>query len=144
MKRIFVDTNVFLEAILNRDYSNQAKQLFQDIDSGKLEAVTSVGSFYTITYYAELALKKKGIDQEKRMSVLRQILNSILNRVVIVYSDNSILMNGVNDNNFNDLEDSYQYHLAISAKCDSLVTLNTKDFPLSNDTLRIINLKDFT
>lgn len=143
MKRVFLDTNVFLEAILNREYSLQAKQLFVVIDAGKVNAFTSVGSFYTITYYTELALKKKNFTPEKRISVLRQILNSILNRVVIVYSDNNILREGVNDDNFTDLEDSYQYQLAKSSNCDYLVTLNTKDFPVSNEIPEVVNLKDF-
>ena len=38
------------------------------------------------------------------------------------------LKQGINDMAFDDVEDSFQYQCAVQNKCDSLVTINLRDF----------------
>ena len=43
---------------------------------------------------------------------------------------------GINDMAFDDVEDSFQYQCALQNKCDTLITINLRDY-LSADTSKV-------
>lgn len=108
----------------------------------KIEGFINSGSFNNITYIAELQLKKNGMGKMERIATLRLILNETLDHLSIVSQDNDDFLEGINNAEFSDLEDSYQYQAFNKANCDYLVTINTQDFPCNTDK-RIIHLTDF-
>ncbi|MBO7440807.1 MAG: hypothetical protein J6U21_14135 [Bacteroidales bacterium] len=59
---------------------------------------------------------------------LRSTLNTILSIVTSVGITHKRLVQGGNDANFDDIEDSFQYQSALQSKCDALVTINLRDF----------------
>jgi hypothetical protein len=90
--------------------------------------------------------------QFKRMSIfrpeqtlrLRETLNTILDLVTLGNINHKHLVTGVNDDLFDDIEDSFQYQCAIQNKCDAFVTINLKDFNTSVCTnIDVYSPKDF-
>lgn len=55
---------------------------------------------------------------------------------------NEDLHEGVSNNDFDDIEDSYQYQAFLKSDCEYLVTINVQDFPCHKDR-RIVHLTDF-
>ena len=83
-------------------------------------------------------------DSETRIEKLREILSSILQYFNIAELTSNKLSASVKDHAFSDLEDSYQYRAAITAKCDFLITDNINDFKNADMTkIRIVSPKDF-
>ena len=54
---------------------------------------------------------------------------------VAQYTDNLLLV-GINDQAFDDVEDSFQYQCALQNKCDALITINLRDYR-SADTSKL-------
>lgn len=131
--KIFLDTNVVIDHITQRAlYPSQ--KLFKAIEENQIKAVISVGSMYTITYYTEIFLKKKGFTRPVLTEYLRGILDSLIQIVEFAPTDKSAIANGISDLQFDDIEDSYQYQSALSSGCDFLLTRNIKDFQRYDNT----------
>lgn len=89
----------------------------------------SFGSFYTITYLTERYLKtESSLSKEDRIARLRYILNGILGTFKLADQFTGSIKDGVNDPFFDDLEDSYQAHVAMDMGCDVLLTVNDRHF----------------
>lgn len=71
----------------------------------------------------------------ERVDLVRSVLSQILDFTTIVGIDNEALRHSVNNRAFTDLEDCFQYQVALNCGCDMLVTLNTKDFKGVNPSL---------
>lgn len=126
--KIFLDTNVILEYLEARGNYQHVKQIFNDIEDGKLDAYISTGSIYTLTYLILSALKRKHIYRPEQVDESRKILNNIIHLIHVIDLSHVSISSAINDIQFTDLEDSYQYHCALEHKCDYFITLNTKDF----------------
>lgn len=127
--RFFIDTNLVTEFLFGRTYANEVAKIFKSVEDGKNSAFISNGSFYTLTYLIDCNLKKQGFANPDRLAKLRDALNKLLNLFQIAELNVADFVKGVNDFNFSDLEDSYQYQAAKKSNCDFLVTINTTDFP---------------
>ena len=143
MENIFLDTNVVMDFLLGRNDRASVQKVFQYVAEGKCKAFISVGSFYTITYLVEYALKKNHIDKNERIDRLRVILHNLLSTVYIAFHTSSSLLNGVDDLRFRDLEDSYQHQAAVAAGCSCIITSNIKDFS-DVDDVNVVLPKDFS
>ena len=81
-------------------------------------------------------LKHNGYSEKTaRIARLREILNGILSTFFIPDSDWAILYKGVNNTLFNDLEDRYQYEVAIKSRCHYLITDNLSHHKNSDQSL---------
>lgn len=127
--KFFIDTNVVLEFLFGRRFANEVGEIFRTIENKENSAYISNGSFYTLTYLIDSNLKRQNFVNPNRLEKLRGSLNALLNLFEIVELNKSDFKDGVNDLEFEDLEDSYQYQSAKKENCDFLVTINTKDFP---------------
>lgn len=134
--RIFCDTNIILEFLQKRVYADEVEKVLDYAESCDAELFISSGSFYTITYITEVHLKKVvNLSADERLDQLRNILLGVLAEFSIVPHSNRTLLNGVVDESFTDLEDSYQAQAARNAACDILLTINEKHFAgLQQDT----------
>ncbi len=126
--KVFLDTNIFLEYFEQRRECQSVSKLFDAIEDGKVKGVVSVGCVYTLAYLVRMELKRQGIYRPEQTIKLRSTLNTILSMVTSVGITHKRLVQGVNDANFDDIEDSFQYQSALQSKCDALVTINLRDF----------------
>jgi len=144
--RIFCDTNIILEFLQKRAYADDVERVLDYASANHAELYISCGSFYTITYITEMFLKKTSVlSKSERLIQLRNILQSILNDFIIAPQSNRILTNGVLDDSFSDLEDSYQAQSAIASSCEVLLTINDKDFVglKDNSTIQVLTPQQF-
>lgn len=142
--KIFLDTNIVMDYLTSRGDTESVNRIFQQIESGIHVAYISIGSFYTITYLMERFLKAKEISDPERTDRLREIMESILAYINIAGHTKEQLLRGIKNAEFQDLEDSYQYEAALSARCDCLITNNIKDFRnLADPLIDIIISIDF-
>ena len=125
--KVFFDTNVVLEYLLNRKCADDVERILYFLCEQEAAKYISCGSFYTLTYLLEIEFKKRGENiAENRIERLRQYLNILLSEYEII--GRLDWEAAVNDQRFSDIEDSYQYQAALSADCDVLLTLNVRDF----------------
>ena len=122
-KRIFIDTNIILDLLGERDpFYEAAAKLASLADKGIISLIVSPISFATVNYFLSKFESPK-IAKEK----LRKL--KILCEISII--DEQIIEKGLNSN-FKDFEDSLQYFSALSSECEIIITRNTKDFQKSS------------
>ena len=142
--KVFIDTNIFAEYIFDREQSASVQKLFQAIKDGKIEAISSTASIYTMTYISEQMLKRKGIHRPELTEQVRKIIDSLLLLVQIRNMEHNDMMAAANDSSFSDIEDAFQYHCALKNLCDFLITINTKDFSQASQELtKVITPNEF-
>jgi len=122
MKRLFIDTNVMLDLLGEREPFYEAIAKIASLaDKGKLNLVVSPISFATVNYFLS-KFETPGIAREK----LRKF--KIISEICIL--DEPIIEKGLNSS-FKDFEDSFQYFSAIASNCMVIFTRNGKDFKKS-------------
>ena len=141
--KLFLDTNILSEYLCNRKHAATVEKILLCVEKGEIEGCVSVGSFYTLTYLIDVELKRgKQLYNPERLILLRNILKRILLQYQLVATTDLLL--AVSDEQFTDLEDSYQYHTALFAQCDFFITLNEKDFRSANQAnIRIMTPEQF-
>ena len=138
MMKVFFDTNVVLEFLQKRAQADMVEKALDIISSNNSTKHISVGSFYTLTYLIERHIRKTTtLSSSDRIQELRTILLGILDDFCITLHDSVTLRSGVENEKFDDLEDSYQAEVAIHSGCDVLLTINTKDFQGMSSDARI-------
>lgn len=140
--KVFVDTNVILDFLFDRDSTQATSTLFEKIENRNLDAYISIGSIYTITYLLEKCFKKNGLDKESRLSKVRECLKLLLANFRIVPISNRELVEALDNISFDDIEDSFQYQIAVISKCEAFLTQNIKDFP-DNGEIKILTPQEF-
>lgn len=130
--KIFIDTNIFLDALLKRDpFKIYAEQLLNLCTEKELTAFTSCVSFINITYFL------KRFDKTDYIKSLQRILSSI----AIIPLDNADFRKAISFD-FADAEDAYQYASALKEKdIKYIITRNISDFKKSS--IPVISAKDF-
>jgi predicted nucleic acid-binding protein len=120
MKKIFLDTNILVDLIADRKpFSKFAIEIFQSVESKKVQLFTSSHSIAT-TYY----LLKKHVDDK----ALRSILLGLFDFLTVIPVDIEVLSKGLRSKQ-KDFEDAVQIFCATSIeKMDCIVTRNIKDF----------------
>lgn len=126
---IFCDTNIIMEYLQQRRFAEQVRQILIYATQNHENLFISFGSFYTITYLTERYLKDdETLTKEARVSLLRHILSGVLGTFKFANQYDDSISDGVNDSLFDDLEDSYQAHVAEDMGCDILLTINKRHF----------------
>jgi|JI10StandDraft_1071094.scaffolds.fasta_scaffold90857_4 predicted nucleic acid-binding protein len=119
MKKVFVDTDVVLDLLLEREpFWQQSAALFTLAHRRAVSVHLSAVTFSTLYYFLR---KYKGAAQARaKLSGLRSIVTVLPTDVMIV--DQAIA------SRFADFEDAVQYYTALGSDMDVLVTRNTSDF----------------
>jgi len=128
--RIYIDTNIYLNSILNRD-KEISKKVFSFLAGVDVEVYLNDISIINIHY-----IIRKSLEREKVIEELRTIQKE--NYLVSV--DEQVIESSL-DSEFKDFEDAVQYFCAKKIDAELIITDNIKDFKLSD--IRVISAKDF-
>lgn len=141
--KIFCDTNIITEFLEKRlQYEAVAKIL--TLPQENITLFVSEGGFYTITFLVDKQLRRMQIFNPERLEKERKILLRILSTFQIATASRDGLMKGIRDENFKDLEDSYQLQAALNSKAEYLLTINIKDFKDANpENIKIMTPQGF-
>ena len=136
MNIVFLDANVFLDAILKRTDNHEACQfLLTESGHNLLRLKTSPSCLLHVVYF----LKKAGIDN----SAVIPIMENLLRVVSLVSADEQIFQTALQAG-FSDLEDAIQYHTALQANdIDYFIASNIKDFKKASSRLPVVTPKQF-
>lgn len=119
MKRVFVDTNVILDVVLQRDgFWSDSLKVFQLAEHGKIKAYVSASSITDVFYISRKKLT---------IPVARQVIADLLSLFEIVGVDGEDL-SGALAVPIDDFEDALQAYCAKKAKADTLITRDTEGF----------------
>ena len=126
MEKLFLDTNVVLDILLERGNYSSALEILQMGDDGKVELCVSYLSMANIAY-----ILRKDYSYSSRVITLKQ-LSSIL---TILPMDKeqfevSLFLDGP------DMEDIFQAQCAVDAGCDVIITHNPKDYHITSGILK--------
>jgi predicted nucleic acid-binding protein len=128
--RIYIDTNIYLNSILNRD-KGISKEVLSFLAGVDVELYLNDISIVNIHY-----IIRKSLDREDVIDELRTIQKE--NNLVSV--DKEIIESAL-DSKFKDFEDAIQYFCAKKIDAELIITDNVRDFKLSD--IRVISAKEF-
>lgn len=141
--RVFLDTNIVIEFLTQGTHYVAVRKIMRDAQLGLLEACISTISLSTIAYLLGLRLKQNNIHELEKRNVIRRLLIELEKYIQIVdISHDQTAIALKKDENFKDIEDSFQYYCALENDCDCIVTINLKDFPAC-DTIIICSPENF-
>lgn len=115
--KVYIDTNVYLNSIENRD-EEVSKNVLAFLAQKDVQLYLNDLSIINIHYIS----KKKRTREE-----ITQILKIILRKQEVVSIDKHIIENSL-DSEFKDFEDGVQYFCAKRVNADLIITSNKKDF----------------
>ena len=115
MKRVFIDTNILIDYILEREYGQDAKQLLQRGFDGEVKLFASYLTFANMAY-----ILGKKIDIYE--------LFGDLNQFITVLPMDEDQFQAALKQPVSDFEDMLQYQCAMAGNCDIIITNNKKDF----------------
>ena len=128
MKKIFVDTNVLLDVILNREaFRDASSVVWADCETGKARGMMAAVSLNNVHY-----IVAKRLGKEKALQALRILLGIF----TVVPLDEKVLRLAV-DLPQKDFEDALQLYSAIQGKADVLVTRDMSHF--ATDLLPVVS-----
>ncbi|MEI6614841.1 MAG: PIN domain-containing protein [Chrysiogenales bacterium] len=132
MKKIFIDTDVFLDTILDRKpHSEYSTKLINLCEQNEIAGHTSSLVIANIYY-----ILNKIAGYKKAIQAIRKIRSLI---AILPFTDKEI-GEAINAE-FKDFEDGVQYFIAVNHKIDCLITRNTKDFQKAN--IGILTAQEF-
>ena len=128
--KIFLDTNILLDLLLDRKNSYEASIILNSVDVGLFEGYISDITLVNINYIAK---------KQKKENEIKEFLILLLETMEICTPDTNLIYEALKLEN-KDFEDNIQYILAKKYKCDCLIT-NDKD--LKFDDIEILDSKSF-
>lgn len=132
MKKIFLDTNIILDFLGEREnFYEAAAKILTLADHKKIITYTSPSSisnaYYILSKYES---PKIALEKIRKLKVICKI--SVMNDEVIERAINS---------DFKDFEDGMQYFSALAENCEIIITRNEKDF--KNSMIPVMNAESF-
>ena len=118
----FIDTNVFLEYFLDRQYAEQCEKIFNAIKAKKISAVCSYFSMQSICICAV------GMKKQRQFQRFLDYISGLDNLSVIYtnVSDSKQILKTTEETSL-DYDDALQYYIAEKAGCEAIITLD-QDF----------------
>ncbi len=124
MKKVFIDTNVLLDLLLERDpWARDAAVLFSMADRKEVELLCCSLSFATAVYLMQRF-------KYSRKEIVSKL--TIVKSICTVTTVSESIIDRMLQSNFADLEDAIQYYSALAFSAGIIVTRNPKDFATSN------------
>ena len=131
MKKVFLDSDIILDALLAREpYHKAAISLIDMAHKEHFKAVTSSVVFVNVHYF----LNK--LAPATKMESLRRFRSV----VSIVNVDEKIIDMAL-ESSFKDFEDAVQYYTSEKEGCNYIITRNVKDY--KNSKISILNADQF-
>jgi len=132
MKKVFIDTNIFLDILFRREqFVDDALSIFDMAVDGQIVLLISDLSIANIKY-----ITRKEISTEKFYNLIqtfRPIFTIVPLGAEVI--DKAISLRA------SDFEDALQYFSAVQAEADCLVTRNIKDYGFAN--MEVLDSKTF-
>ncbi|SFV49879.1 PIN domain protein [hydrothermal vent metagenome] len=129
--KIYIDTNIFINSILNRDESISQDILIFLNNNDRVNTFFNDVTIINIDY-----IIKKYIDKE----IIKEELRVINSQHTLVCADSKIIDQAL-DSKLRDFEDAVQYFCAKSIEADAIITDNIKDF--QNLDIEVMSAKEF-
>ena len=120
--KVLVDTNVIINYLTGREdkYSDESSQIMLMCTKRQIEGYTAFHSLSTIWYFSGR--------QKLPEAIRREWLNRVCKILITASASHEALVKAVNNWEFKDFEDNMQECCTVTAGCDYIVTVNTKDF----------------
>lgn len=128
--RVYIDTNIYLNSILNRD-KNISKTILSFLAEVDVELYLNDISIINIHYFIRKKFERDIVKDELRILQKENKLVSV---------DEDVIERAL-DSEFKDFEDAVQYFCAKKVNAELIITDNIKDYKLSH--IRVISAKDF-
>jgi len=131
----FLDANVFLDALLQRNEYDSCGMILKEADRKQIIIYTTAANLQNVIYF----LSKSRI----ALHDIRSTIDLLLKSVSIVHTTEKIFLSGLHSG-FTDLEDAIQYYTALSVNdMDYFITSNIKDYKKALPQLPVITPKQF-
>ena len=119
--KVLIDTNILLDVILLREphfeLSKRVLKCCQSIVDGYIAVHTFSNMFYVLHETEDFSIED-----------CRNTFNKLLYVFDVASLDKSYVIAAINNESFDDLEDSMQHQSSIACKLDYIVTRNIEDF----------------
>lgn len=123
MKKVFIDTNVLLDLLLERDpWSHDAAKIFSMADRKEIELLCCSLSFSTAVYLMQHF-------KYTRKEIVTKL--SVVKSICTVTTVNEAVIDRMLQSEFADLEDAIQYYSALEFGAETIITRNIKDYSVS-------------
>ena len=120
MKRVFLDTNILLDVLLHREqFINESAEVMDRGFRGEIELYATPLSFATCLFVAQ-----KSLGYNNAIEALR-----IFERHICIAAMDAQQLHEALYAHAPDFEDMLQYHAAIAAGCEYIITRNERHFP---------------
>ena len=132
--KLFVDTNVLLDILAQREpfYAASAR-IGSLVESGKVEGFVSSISFNNIYYVIRKTAGKRNADKALRF----------LRDVFVPVAPDALILNQAIDSTMDDFEDAIQFHSAIRAGANCLITRDPGHFGHAKVTVAVLTPEEF-
>jgi predicted nucleic acid-binding protein len=143
--KVLVDTNIIIEYLGERQKASQIERILRYCIQEQSKLYISSGTLYTLAYLTERVLHNQGYTKPTLTDKQRKIFHTIIQLFNVVPIDSKNILKGVDNEDFTDLEDSFQYQCAVMSDCEVLLTINYKDFQevASKGFVKILTPEDF-
>lgn len=125
MKKVFLDTNILLDFITEREGVEEASSILQLGEEGQVSLTTSFLTMANVAYVA-----RKGRNQAE----LYELMRGLSEMVEVLRMDEKQFQEALSIIS-TDFEDVLQFVCAKTFECDVIVTRNKKDFKFSSITV---------
>ncbi len=116
--RVFLDTNILMDAVEQRRFTQEAETILSLCLVGHIEAYAATMSFATMSYL----LRQKSKEQ------IHDIFSKLSSVVEVASVTTEQFANAMQFGPVRDFEDLLQYQCAVAAGCDVIVTNNIRDY----------------
>lgn len=132
MKKIFLDTNIILDFLGEREGFYEASAKIMTLaDKKKIQVYTSPSSisnvFYVLTRYENSKIALEKIGKFKLLCSMSVMDDEVVEKAI--------------HSNFKDFEDAMQYFSALASNCNIIITRNEKDF--KNAMIPVMNAESY-
>lgn len=132
MRRIFLDTNVVLDYLMERgDFYKDSEYIFQAAYNNEVELCLSALSFSNIAY-----ITRKKFSKDELYELLAE-----LRKMVTCTKVDDCVVDAAIARKAKDFEDALQYFSAIQAGADCIITRNIKDFEFAK--IKVLTPNEF-
>lgn len=135
MIAVFLDSNVFLDALLKRNEFKEAEAILRLNEKAELKVNTTPACLLNVIYF----IQKAGIPQKAVVLILTELLDT----VSLAPTSKDIFFKAIHAE-FTDIEDAVQYYSALSVtNMEYFITSNIKDFKKASSQLPVVTPKQF-
>lgn len=132
MKKIFLDTNIILDFLGEREGFYEASAKIMTLaDKKKIQVYTSPSSisnvFYVLTRYENSKIALEKIRKFKLLCSMSVMDDEVVEKAI--------------HSNFKDFEDAMQYFSALASNCNIIITRNEKNF--KNAMIPVMNAESY-